>query len=149
MIYAKHGSMHISGSARPTSTEIHGFVDRHASELIAVEGTTSATAASLHVGASLGSIVFLVWHRDEVQGFLEKLRNGVGMESDDMLRLVRDRLLRETMGGLARVHSSVKAAWLVKGWNGHVTGARARILKFDAQREEFPMIRFARQDLAV
>lgn len=73
-----------------------------------------------------------------VDSFFAQLCRGESISNGTLL-VLRNKLISDKTS-LRKLPRGVKMAMIIKAWNCYVTGASVKILKFDAQREEFPSI---------
>lgn len=96
---------------------------------------------------SLGTTLhYLFSRRDPVlaDAFFVKLAQGTNLKPDDLIYLLRERLLRENLkGGKTRLMPREVLALMIKAWNAKRKDEKPRALKWRGQgegAEEFPAI---------
>ena len=76
---------------------------------------------------------------DDAFKFMTTFTNGVGLEADNPIYLLREKLLFAKLNTRFNLIQSIKTALIIKAWNYYRSGKRLKMLKFDIERDEFPV----------
>tara|TARA_R100000306_G_scaffold47998_1_gene45545 strand:- start:329 stop:1177 length:849 start_codon:yes stop_codon:yes gene_type:complete len=123
-------------------------------EFIIANGSALQVAAQMAERCKLGHtsilavVQFLNRGHSRVDEFFDRLRDGITLQKNDPIRLLRDRLLVNRVGAIRRANPVVSMAWCFKAWNAHVRQQPLSRLSYAIEREEFPkLITFQRSTL--
>lgn len=90
---------------------------------------------------AMGACHFMFTKIDEedADAFFKRLYSGVGLEDDDPIRLVRERLIKEgrpwrSLG----LNMEAQAALTIKAWNAFRRGDRMKQIRWEPSKEKFP-----------
>lgn len=78
-------------------------------------------------------------NEDDAFNFFTKLCTGVGLAADDPIYLLREKLLFAKLNTRFNLIQSIRTALVIKAWNYTRTGKKVRVLKFDIERDEYPV----------
>ena len=88
----------------------------------------------------LAVVQFLSREHPRVDEFFDRLRDGITLQKNDPIRLLRDKLLMNRIGAMRRANPVVSQAWCFKAWNAHVRQQPLSRLSYSIEREEFPKL---------
>lgn len=89
------------------------------------------------------SLSFNEISEDDSNTFWEKLSKGKGLDADDPIYLLRDRLFRNANKNTEKMPDKLQAALIIKAWNFYMKGEKLKQLKYTvggATPEPFPEI---------
>jgi len=123
---------------RPTTRETLDYLLQNEQDLL----TAAALAVSCNVShrAGLTALFFLGRKRHELHQFALDLRDGVNLQKDQPVRLLRDRLLLN-MASTAKLHIEVSFALSIKAWNATLRKQPLGRLRYSASEDYPEMVR--------
>jgi len=93
----------------------------------------------LNMSEFIGMYVYLRdINDDDAFHFIDKLSNGIGLEINDPIYLLREKLLLAKLNTRFNLIQTVKTALIIKAWNHYRTGTKLKMLKYDIERDTFP-----------
>lgn len=136
MVYEATGTGYATPSYRPTQIELNDYIVAHADDLI--EAAKIANGLGISHKIKLSALAFLVRNRPEREEFFRKLKDGIGLEETDPVRVLRERLIQAN-NRRAKEEQELLFALTVKAWNAHVRKQPVKVLKF-LKTEDFPVV---------
>jgi hypothetical protein len=76
---------------------------------------------------------------DDAFKFMESLCTGVSLESDDPIRLLREKLIFSKMNSKLKIPSVQKLGLIYKTWNLFRKNQKVKILRYNRETEDFPV----------
>jgi hypothetical protein len=80
---------------------------------------------------------FLKLNENKAEEFMKQLATGIGI-SNECILLLRNKLMQDKMS-IRKMLPTLKMALIIKTWNLFVKNQTVKILKFEQNREEFPI----------
>lgn len=144
--YSKNGVLTTSShGVRPTMQQLITFLDENPGLRKAVNFPYSDVTRKLltpAVGCGLFYLFSLVDEEDAHKFFVD-LGTGVGLDEENPVLALRNRLLKETGIGVHSMHPRIRAALTIKAFNAWRDGRHLKVLKWSAAgnlSENFPRV---------
>ena len=141
-LYKKHGMVfaNASGNIKRAidAKTLMEFIIANGSDLQL--STQIAKSCRLGHNSILAVVQFLNREHSHVDEFFDRLRDGITLQKNDPIRLLRDKLLMNRVGAIRRANPVVTSAWCFKVWNAHVRQQSLSRLSYAADREAFPKL---------
>ena len=79
--------------------------------------------------------------KDDANEFMSKLAIGSNLSLKSPIFRLRALLIQSKINKLRKLQNSVKNALIIKAWNFYRDGREIEILRFDSEREDFPVLK--------
>lgn len=145
LIYRNFGDFQNGGSRAFSNTEILELVKRHP-ELCHSTSYIHSKNINIASRGALAAIHYLTNQisPDDANIFFAKLISGIGLDKDDPVRLLRERLIQIKMSKVSDKRDisytlNDTSAMIIKGWNAFRTNTTLKRISF-GKKENFPKI---------
>ena len=131
-------------SHKTTNTDILNFFnDNKSIEQMVVDNTKLYISFNRVLPLSIiSSMMFLMNEKNAVysESFWKKVCNGTGLEDGSPIKALRDKLINDKLSK-TKMTIRDKRAVIIKAWNFYRLDKKIKLLKFDSDREKFPLIK--------